>query len=452
MEDGKKIVSVKRFSPAKKAGLVPGDTVVAINGETVRDVFDYRFLCCDTHLEIEAVTENGEKKRITIDKDELTDIGAVFSNPMMAEDRHCENNCVFCFINQMPKGMRDTLYFKDDDMGLSFLTGSYVTLTNCPDEELERIAKYHMSPINVSIHTLRPELRVKMLKNKYAGDVERKILFLLENGITVNGQIVLCPGVNDGEELKYTFDRMLKFPENFASCSIVPVGLTKFRDGLPELRAFTTEDALSTIRLVEDYAKMAEITRGTRLFYASDELYLKAELPIPDYDAYDGFPQLENGVGMLRLLLTETEEYLKALESDSKLLRRLKKLRNKTAAVTVATGELAGDEISEIAKKVSDLCKKFGFDLKIKVYCIENRYFGPEITVAGLLTGQDIIEELGGRNLGDRLLLSTNMFKSDADVFLDGVTLETLSERLGVRAMRVGKDGRALVEAMIFGE
>lgn len=452
MKNDRRIIGLKSFSPGKKAGLKVGDTLLSINGQKVTDIFDYRFLCSDTQLEIEVLGEDGNVRKVNVHKEEAQDLGITFENPMLACDKSCANNCVFCFINQMPKGMRDTLYFKDDDMRLSFLTGSYVTLTNCTWDELKRIAKYHMSPINVSVHTLNPELRVKMLNHKGAGDVEEKIRFLLESGITVNGQIVLCPGYNDKDELKFTLDKMLDFPENFESCSIVPVGITKYREGLPELRTFTQEEAEETLNLIEDYRQMAYIKRKSFLFHASDEFYLKAEREIPSEEAYDGYPQLENGVGMIRLLREETDAFLADFENNKKLLKKIKRLKNKTCNISVATGELACGEIDRIAKKVSEFCKKFGFTLNIKVYSVENKFFGPEITVAGLLTGRDLIYRLSGKTLGERLLLTTNMFKAGEDVFLDNVTLKELEKQLAVKGVRTGKSGADIVTAMIFGE
>jgi len=435
-----------------RAGIKPGDLLLSINGEKVADVFDYRFLCDDVNLDIQLLDSLGNVKNVTIHKkDEFTDIGLTFANPMMCSDRTCANKCIFCFIDQMPRGMRDTLYFKDDDMCLSFLTGSYVTLTNMSRNELKRIAKYHMSPINVSIHTMNPELRKTMLNHEGAGDIEEKIKFLLENNITVNGQIVLCPDVNDKKELQFTLDRLLKMPEGFESCSIVPVGVTKYREGLYNMRTFTKEEAIETIKLIEDYQKMAKILKGTNLFYASDEFYLKAEQPLPNFDDYDGFPQLENGVGMIRLLEEEVDSFLVEARNDRKFIHRLRKLKNKKLMVSIATGELAGDEIEKLTFKIEAFVKEFEVNLNVKVFKIENKFFGPEITVAGLLTGKDIINQLKDRVLGDRLLLTTNMFKSDADVFLDDVTLEELEKELNIKSLRTEKNGEAFVKAVLFG-
>lgn len=448
MQDDRKIIGFERRSLGKKAGLKIGDTLVSINGENVADIFDYRFLCLDEKLCVDVLGEDNAKRTVNIEKEEHQDLGLVFSNPLLVKDKCCANKCIFCFIDQMPKGMRDTLYFKDDDMVLSFLTGSYVTLTNCPMAEIERIAKYHMSPINVSIHTMNPELRKNMLCHKGAGDVEEKMRRLLDAGITVNGQIVLCPGVNDGENLRYTLDKLLAMPENFGSCSIIPVGLTKFRDDLPSLRTFTKEEAENVIKLVEDYQKMARITRGTNLFYASDEFYLKAEKELPSYDDHDDFPQLENGVGMIRLLRTEVEDYLKEAANDKKIVKKLHK--TKEINVTIATGELAAPEIGDVCKLIADFCSSYGTTLNYKVFAIQNEFFGPEITVAGLLTGKDIIKQLSDKKLIGKLLLTTNMFKSDEDVFLDDIKLEDLEKTLKIKAERVGKRGEELVKSVML--
>lgn len=447
MKDDRRIIGFEKKSLGKRAGFLVGDILLSINGEKVADIFDYRFLCCDERLEIKVANDNDEQRTIIVEKAEQDDLGLIFKNPLLAQDKCCANKCVFCFIDQMPKGMRDTLYFKDDDMVLSFLTGSYVTLTNCSMEEIARIAKYHMSPINVSIHTMDKKLRQEMLCHKNAGDIEEKIKFLLDAGITVNGQIVLCPGINDKDALKQTLDSLFELPENFGSCSIIPVGLTKYRDNLPKLRTFTKDEALDVIALIEDYQKMAKIKRGTNLFYASDEFYLLAEKELPSVNSYDDFPQLENGVGMIRLLRTEVTEYLKEAENNRKLVKRLK--HKKEICATIATGELAAGEISDICETVNEFCESIGVKLSTKVFAVQNEFFGPNITVAGLITGNDIIKQLSDKKLIGKLLLTTNMFKSDEDIFLDDIKLEDLEKTLNIKAKRVGKRGEDLVRAIL---
>lgn len=448
------IISVEPKGLGARAGLRPGDIIISINGKPVADVFDYRYLICDAFLKLDVEDQTGERRIVEIEKEEQEDLGLEFADPLMAKDTSCCNNCIFCFIDQMPKGMRNTLYFKDDDMRLSFLTGNYVTLTNCPQSELERMARYHVSPINVSVHTLNPELRVKMLRHKNAGDIEEKIRFLLSKNITVNAQIVLVPGVNDGAELSLTLNRMLELPGHFESCSIVPVGLTKFREGLTELRTFTPAEALSTIKLIEDFQQMALIKRGSRLFYASDEFYLKAGIPLPDFTEYDEFPQLENGVGMIRLLENEVDDYISKLSKSFrfKIQRFCKTLfpkKNRTE-ITIATGALAAPVLKEIALKIG---QKLGTGHEIINVCeIKNNFFGDTVTVAGLITGRDLSEQLNGKKIGDRLLLTTNMMKADGDRFLDDMTLEELEQKLGTKIVRVGKSGEDLVRAVLYGK
>ncbi|MBR5281090.1 MAG: DUF512 domain-containing protein, partial [Clostridia bacterium] len=296
------ISHVEPGSAAYEGGIMPGDCLLAVNEQKIQDVFDYRFLTTEEFVSLKLEDENGEEYYVDIEKDAEEDLGLEFVNPMMAEDRSCANHCVFCFIDQMPPGMRDTLYFKDDDPRLSFLTGNYVTLTNIPERELHRIVQYRMSPINVSVHTTNPELRVRMLGHKKAGDVLKKIDILREGCITVNAQIVLCPGYNDGEELDRTLKDLSERADCIASVSVVPVGITKYRDGLAPMRVFTKEECKAVVAQIEGWQQKLYQTKGTRFVYGADELYLKAELPLPAYDAYEDFPQLENGVGMCALL------------------------------------------------------------------------------------------------------------------------------------------------------
>ncbi|MBP5312604.1 MAG: DUF512 domain-containing protein [Clostridia bacterium] len=446
----KMISAVKFGSPAGKAGIRRGDILVSVDGKPVTDVFDYRFFIADEDPVV-TVERNGTELAFAVRKAEYEDPGIEFFNPLLAEELSCANKCVFCFIDQMPEGMRDTLYFKDDDLRLSFLTGNYVTLTNCPVAELKRLAGYHISPVNVSIHTMNPELRVRMLGHKGAGNIGEKLKILLDAGITVNGQIVLVPGWNDGPELKYTLDRLLELPDNFESVSVVPVGLTKYRDKLTKLEPFTKESALEAVRLIEDYRAMARIMKGRSFVYASDEFYILAGLPLPDESSYDGFPALEDGVGMLTLLEKEIDECLSDPESVKMLEGKLK-LRRKNITGTVATGEIAFEKLRELVGKVGDFAGKYGKSFDIGTIAVKNDFFGPGVTVSGLITGKDLVEQLGeAGDLGGRVFVTVNMLRAGEDVFLDDVTVKEAGKKLGARVVAVGKTGREFCEALLFG-
>ncbi len=445
----KLISSVKRGGPAFKAGIRAGDVLVSVNGKKVTDVFDYRFFIADEDPVV-VVKRGREELAFALVKDEYEDPGIEFANSLLAEELSCANRCVFCFIDQMPKGMRETLYFKDDDLRLSFLTGNYVTLTNCPIAELKRLAGYHISPVNVSIHTMNPELRVKMLGHAGAGNIAEKLKILLDAGITVNGQIVLVPGWNDGEELRYTLDRLMELPENFESVSVVPVGLTKFREGLTELHTFTKETALEAVKLIEDYRTMARITRGNSFVYALDEFYILAGLPLPDEDSYDGFPALEDGVGMLTLLEKEVTEYLEDPETSKKLIKKLRFKKKITG--TVATGEIAYEKLKELVQKVWDFAERQGVHVELTTVPVKNNFFGEKVTVSGLITGQDLVERIKKeKNVGGRVMITVNMLRSGETVFLDDLTVKEAEKLIGARIVPVGKSGKEFCEAMLFG-
>ena len=443
----KRIKSVGFLSPAYRAGVSKGDYLLSVNGNKISDIFDYRYFSADENPVFEVLDSSGTVKNCALKKPEYADPGIEFYNPMLSCDRHCANKCIFCFIDQMPPGMRDSLYFKDDDLRLSFLTGNYATLTNCGIQELKRLAGYHISPINVSIHTMNPELRVKMLGNKNAGDIYEKLMILLEAGITVNGQIVLVPGVNDGAELKKTLDILLDMPENFESVCIVPVGVTKFRDSLYNLRPQTKEEAGDVIALVNDYRQMAKIKRGCSFVYCSDEFYINAGVEIPEADEYDGFPQLEDGVGTVALLKAQVEEALSS--PDSELLRLFKRAKNKKITGTIATGVIAEKTICELTRLVGKRLSEYGSSFEIKVVAVENRFFGETVTVSGLLTGGDIVGKLKGMSLGGRVLITENMLRSGENVFLDDLTTRDVEKALGVKLVPVGKTGRDFVKALL---
>ena len=432
---GHLINNVLPGSIAEEMEIEAGDYLLEINGEILEDVFDYHYMINDEYIEV--LIRKGNTKEewlLEIDKEYEEDLGIEFEQSLMDDYKSCTNKCIFCFIDQMPKGMRDTLYFKDDDSRLSFLQGNYITLTNMKDKDIDRIIKYHLCPINISVHTTNPELRCKMLHNRFAGDALKKIDKLAENCIEMNGQIVLCKGVNDGDELIRTIKDLSKYLPHMRSVSVVPTGLTKYRDGLYPLETFNKEDAIKVIDIIEGFQEEFYNKYGLHFIHPSDEWYIMAERDFPKEDRYDGYIQLENGVGMMRLL---NDEYIEALDKVN--------ADNKKRKVTIATGKLAGDLISKLMKKTED---KFT-ETEINVKIIENDFFGRTITVSGLLTGRDIYEQLKNENLGDKLLLPGNVLRSGEDVFLDDMTLSELSEKLGVDIVVPGSNGEDLLDAII---
>ena len=414
--------------------LEPGDILVSINGQPVEDVFDYRYLMNDELVELLIRKKNGEEWELEVEKDYEEDLGVEFENSLMDDYRSCSNHCIFCFIDQMPPGMRKTLYFKDDDSRLSFLQGNYVTLTNMSDYDLERIIKFHLSPINVSFQAMNPELRCKMLHNRFAGDALKKVDRLYEGGVTMNGQIVLCKGVNDREELEYSLEKLSAYAPVLQSVSIVPVGLSKFRDGLYPLESFTKEDAEHLIEQVERWQKIMMEKHGIHFVHASDEWYILAGRNMPEEGRYDGYLQLENGVGMMRLLETEVKERLSQLEGDDRKIQ-----------ASVATGKLAAPFI----KKMTELVQEKFPNISVSVYTIKNEFFGEKITVSGLITGQDLKTQLKDRQLGEKVLIPCNMLRSGEDVFLDDLTVEMISEALGTEIVVVDEPGADLVDCLI---
>lgn len=414
--------------------LEPGDILLSINGQQVEDVFDYRYLINDEYVELLIQKKNGEEWELEVEKEFEEDLGVEFENSLMDEYRSCCNHCIFCFIDQMPPNMRETLYFKDDDSRLSFLQGNYVTLTNMSDYDLERIIRFHLSPINVSFQTMNPQLRCKMLHNRFAGDALKKVDRLYEGGITMNGQIVLCKGVNDKEELEFSLTKLAEYAPVLQSVSIVPVGLSRFRDGLYPLEPFTKEEAGELIDQVEHWQKIMMEKHGMHFVHASDEWYILAERELPEEERYDGYLQLENGVGMLRLLETEVSQCLEQYEGDDREING-----------TIATGKLAAPFIE---KYVSMIQKKFP-NIHMEVYSVVNQFFGENITVSGLVTGTDLKEQLAGRNLGEKLLLPCNMLRSGEDVFLDDLTVEDLSRALKTEIVITDEGGADFVSCVI---
>ena len=414
--------------------LEPGDVLVSINGQQVEDVFDYRYLMNDEVVELLIRKKNGEEWELEVEKDYEDDLGVEFENSLMDDYRSCSNHCIFCFIDQMPPNMRETLYFKDDDSRLSFLQGNYVTLTNMSEYDLDRIIKFHLSPINVSFQTMNPELRCKMLHNRFAGDALKKVDKLYQGGVIMNGQIVLCKGVNDRDELEYSLEKLSEYAPVLQSVSIVPVGLSKYRDGLYPLEPFDREDAEYLIEQVERWQKIMMERHGIHFIHASDEWYILAGKKLPEETRYDGYLQLENGVGMMRLLETEVKKRLAGLEGDD---------REFTASV--ATGKLAAPFIQQYMKLIQE---KFP-NIKVNVYTIRNDFFGERITVSGLITGADLREQLKDRELGEKVLIPCNMLRSGEDVFLDDLTVDDIREALGTELVVVDEPGADLVDCVI---
>ena len=424
------IASVEPGSIADELELEAGDILLEINGNKIEDVFDYHYLMNEEFVELLVRKADGEEWELEIEKEFEEDLGVTFENGMMDEYRHCTNKCIFCFIDQMPPGMRETLYFKDDDTRLSFLQGNYVTLTNLKEKDVEKIIKYKLSPINISFQTTNPELRCKMLHNRFAGESLKIVDRLVEAGITINGQIVLCKNWNDGEELERSMRDLYHYLPDLQSVSVVPVGLSKFRDGLEPLEPFTKEDAKNVITQVEKWQKKALEEFGLHFIHASDEWYLLAEEELPKEESYDGYLQLENGVGMLRLLQTEFFDALAEQTGDT--------VKRK---VSIATGKLAAPFISKL---MEDMTSKYK-ETEVNVYDITNEFFGEKITVAGLITGQDLKKQLKNQDLGEKLLLPCHMLRSGEEVFLDDVTVSELSEYLQIPIEIVDSDGAVLL-------
>ena len=433
-----RIIGVEERSYAKKAGIKPQDILVSINGNEICDVLDYRFYLTEKVITLDLKGEDGEYS-VKIKKGEYDDIGLEFETPLMDEKHSCRNGCIFCFIDQNPEGMRAPIYFKDDDSRLSFIHGNYITLTNMFDKDIERIIKMRISPVNVSIHTTNPELRIKMMKNKRSGDVLRYLDDFKRAGLSMCGQIVLCKGVNDGEELLRSLRDLSAYYPEMGSVSIVPAGLTKHRDGLYPLTDFTPEEAGAVIDMIDSVAELQLEKYGSRQFFAADEFYLKSGRPLPDAEYYEDYPQIENGVGMLRSF---SDEFGMALEDVEYMLSSVKEQRS----VTVATGVAAYDMLSAFADKIQKLCPM----LKVNVVKIINKFFGESITVSGLLTGKDIYEQLVGVELGDELLIPESALRAQDLDFLCGMTLNELQDKLGVKVTPVGNDGYGFAEA-VFG-
>ena len=429
-----KISKVLPGSIGEELELEPGDVLAEINHQAVEDVFDYRYLMNDEYIELLIEKANGEIWELEVEKEYEEDLGITFEKDLMDDYRSCSNHCIFCFIDQMPPGMRDTLYFKDDDSRLSFIQGNYVTLTNMSDHDVERIVKYRLEPINISFQTTNPELRCKMLHNRFAGEALKKVDILYRGQIEMNGQIVLCKGVNDGEELERTIRDLTGYLPYLKSVSIVPVGLTKYRDGLYPLEPFTKEDAREVLSVIHRWQEKIYQEHGIHMIHAGDEWYVLAEEVVPEEERYDGYLQLENGVGMMRLLFNEVQEALSAVTGDGR-----------QREISLATGRLMYPYIGKILEEIR---KKFP-NITTHLYAIRNDFFGERITVSGLITGQDLTGQLKGQPLGERLLLPCNMLKIGEPVFLDDFTLEEVENSLQVKTDIVKSSGQDLLDAVI---
>ncbi len=436
-QKGHRITKVLPGSIAEEMEVEAGDLLLAICDTEIEDIFDYQFLMEDTYVELLIQKANGEEWVLEIEKEYDEDIGIVFENGLMDEYRSCKNKCIFCFIDQMPKGMRDTLYFKDDDSRLSFLQGNYITLTNMKDKDIDRIIRYHLAPINISVHTTNPELRCKMLHNRFAGEALKQLERLKQAEILMNGQIVLCKGVNDGEELERTISDLSEYLPYMQSVSVVPVGLTRFREGLYPLEPFTKADAVSVLQTIHRWQDKLYHRYKNHFIHAGDEWYILAGQEVPEEERYDGYLQLENGVGMIRLFKDEFTKALLEREGDQR-----------SYSISMATGKLAFPYIREALDQIEE---KFP-GIKVHLYEIRNDFFGEYITVAGLLTGQDLIKQLSGQELGEMLLLPSVMFKSGEEIFLDDVTLEEMEKALQVKINIVKSSGQDFLQAVLLEE
>lgn len=420
-----KISGVVPGSPAEQAGLAVGDVILEINGTAIRDYLDFMYASCQEEIEIRL-----EDRVLKIENEDYLPLGVEFQTLLIDEPRSCRNKCIFCFIDQLPKNMRETCYFKDDDYRLSFLQGNYVSMTNMSEEDVERVIRYHLPRINVSVHTTNPELRQRMLRNKNAGKVLEYLRRFADGRLNLNAQIVLCPGWNDGAELDRTLEDLGNLGYSLESVSVVPVGLSDYREGLEPLKRFDKASAAAVIRQVEAWQSRFQKELGTRLVFLGDEFYIMAEEPLPEYDFYEGFPQLENGVGLCTSLRYEFQE---ALEAEKIHLPARKK--------TVATGRIAEGFIRELVEQLDGE--------RIAVVPIENRFFGEHITVTGLITGGDLIQQLRGRALGEEVLISSAMLRHDESVFLDDITVADVERELGVKVTPTPNDGYAFLRALL---
>lgn len=431
--DGKNIIdSVEENSIAEELGIEPGDILVSVNEQKVRDIIDYKFLINDDFVVLTIQKKDGEIWDLEIEKDYYEDIGITFSNPLIDKAKNCRNKCIFCFIDQLPKGMRKTLYFKDDDSRLSFLQGNFITLTNLSDEEIDRIIKYRLSPINISVHTTDPDLRVKMLNNKNAGKIYDILKRFSDAGIEMNCQIVLIPDINDGVNLDKTLEDLSCLYPNVSSVAVVPVGLTKYREGLCSLKTYDYETANQLLDYIHSKQRKYLEDMNTRFVFASDEFYILAQKTIPPYEFYEGFPQYENGVGLVRAFQHEVEEALNDIKGEPVLNKNY----------TIATGTLAYNFMKEV---VDEVTRKIN-GLTLNVVPIVNEFFGDKITVSGLVTGKDLINQLKTQDIKDGLIIPRSMLKRDEDIFLDDITIDDIEKSLCTNVIISDVDGKKFID------
>ncbi|KPU44017.1 hypothetical protein OXPF_21830 [Oxobacter pfennigii] len=424
------ITFIRDSSIAQELGIEEGDMLLSINGQAVKDIIDYKFLITDEYIEVLIKKKDGEEWLLEVEKDYDEDLGLDFENPIIDMAKSCSNKCIFCFIDQLPKGMRKTLYFKDDDSRLSFLQGNFITLTNLSDEDIERIIQYRISPLNISVHTTNPELRVKMLGNKWAGKIKEQLYRLTEHGIDINCQIVLVRGVNDGENLKNSIKELYGMYPKIKNVAIVPVGISKYRENLYPIVPFDKESSLEVLNLVKKMQDKIIKETGDVFVRCADEFYIMADIEIPGSEFYGEYEQLEDGIGMI----ANFNENINSLLTDINI-----KEMNKE--ISVVTGVSPYKYIKDAFAKIEDKVK----GLKVNVHMIKNNFFGDKITVTGLLTGRDIIEQLKGKNLGEVLLLPSNLLKSGEPILLDDVTVSDIEKELNTRIKICSFDGSSLI-------
>lgn len=451
-EKSHKITRILPGSIAQELEIEPGDVLLSVNQTAIEDVFDYRYQLNEEFITVTIQKPDGEEWEYEIEKEYDEDLGIEFENGLMDDYRSCRNQCIFCFIDQMPPGMRTTLYFKDDDSRLSFLQGNYITLTNMKEQDLERMILYKLTPVNISVHTMNPQLRCNMLNNRFAGEALDKMRRLYEAGMEMNGQIVLCKGINDGKELEYSIEKLTAYIPHMRSVSVVPAGLTRYRDGLYPLELFDRQDAAQVLQMIHRWQAVCMERWGIHFVHASDEWYLLAGEELPPADRYDGYLQLENGVGMLRLMLDEFREAMRAdrgcFGSSSEGSGSCGKAGYgaQEELISIATGKLAAPYLELLAREFMQLYPH----KRIQVFAIRNDFFGEQITVAGLLTGQDLLHQLKDKDLGDRLLLPCSMLRSGEETFLDDMTVSELKNALQVKTVIVNSNGQDLYDALFL--
>lgn len=447
-----KITRILPGSIAQELEIEPGDVLLSVNQTAIEDVFDYRYQLNEEFITVTIQKPDGEEWEYEIEKEYDEDLGIEFENGLMDDYHSCCNQCIFCFIDQMPPGMRKTLYFKDDDSRLSFLQGNYITLTNMKEQDLERMILYKLTPVNISVHTMNPQLRCNMLNNRFAGEALDKMRRLYEAGMEMNGQIVLCKGINDGKELEYSIEKLTAYIPHMRSVSVVPAGLTRYRDGLYPLELFDRQDAVGVLQMIHRWQAVCMERWGIHFVHASDEWYLLAGEELPPADRYDGYLQLENGVGMLRLLLDEFREAMQAdrgcFDSPAEGSGSCGKAGYgaQEELISIATGKLAAPYLELLA---GEFMQRYPHK-RIQVFAIRNDFFGEQITVAGLLTGQDLLHQLKDKDLGDRLLLPCSMLRSGEETFLDDMTVSELKNALQVKTVIVNSNGQDLYDALFL--